>query len=253
MDFDDNILKDLKVAWENTEPHLINLSILIENKSILEREGDESRREVAEKFLNLLKESLPRIKPELVKIQNGVGVFLDYSTLLKERFEILFYHFVVDKDDLGYWMEDEKRMYINVIDMNQYNNILKSKNIALLFDIYQSTIFHELIHRFDHMRYSGTHKPVDTDAYMNTYEEFNAYYQQYARSIDKIVSRMNGIDEFYKVYGTDASKMINNFWEDMPNEMKAEIKTSKNWTNKWNKRIYQLYYEKLKKFQNNHG
>ena len=73
MDFDDNILKDLKVAWENTEPHLINLSILIENKSILEREGDESRREVAEKFLNLLKESLPRIKPELVKIQNGVG------------------------------------------------------------------------------------------------------------------------------------------------------------------------------------
>jgi len=251
MDFDDTILKELKVAWENAEPHLRNLSILIENQSILERDGDESRRKVAEDFLTLIKGNVDKVKPELVKISNNVGLFLNYSKLLNEKFEMIFYPFDQGKDDLGYWVEDEKRLYINTQNTKQFYDILREKNYSQLFDIYQSTIFHELIHRFDHMRYSKSHRPGDYDVYMNTYEEFNAFYQQYARSIDKIINKMKSIDEFYKVYGDNASKMITKFWNDMPDEMKSEIKSSKSWTNKWNKRVYQLYYEKLKKFQNN--
>lgn len=93
MDFDDTILKELKVAWENAEPHLRNLSILIENQSILEREGDESRRKVAEDFLTLIKGNVDKVKPELVKISNDVGLFLNYSQLLNEKFELIFYPF----------------------------------------------------------------------------------------------------------------------------------------------------------------
>jgi hypothetical protein len=246
---DDKLLKELQVVWENSEPHLQNLSIIIENQSIVEREGDEARRKVASDFLELIKANVSKVKPEFVKVSYAIGLFLNYSTLLNEKFEMLFYPFMQGRDDLGYWVEDEKRMYINTRDIKQFNEILKNKNYSRLFDIYESTIFHELIHRFDHMRYSKSHKPGDYDSYVNTYEEFNAFYQQYARSIDKIVNIMHTLDEFYSIYGDSPRIMIANFWNDMPDEMKAEIKSSKSWTNKWNKRVYQLYYEKLKLFQ----
>lgn len=201
-------------------------------------------------FLQLLKENVNKIKPEMVKTKTGVGIFLDYSTILKEKFEILFYVFEDGNSDLGYWDNDNKLLYVNILDNAEFTNIIKTKKYSMLFDIYSSVIFHELIHRFDHMRYSGTHKPVDRDAYVNTYEEFNAFYQQYARSVDILVSKMKTIDDFYKRFGISAAMLIDDFWKIVPDDMKKEIKSSNKWNNKWNKRLYQLYYEKLAKFQN---
>lgn len=246
----DNILKGLKQIWkENVEPHLVMVEFDIRNKSLLEREGDEEKRKIAEDFLTFLKDNINKINPEIVRSETGVGVFLDYSTLLKEKFEILFYVFEDGNNDLGYWINENKRMYINIIDIPHFGEVIKSKSYEKLFDKYQSTIFHELIHRFDHMRYSGLHQPSDYSIYMNTYEEFNAFYQQYARSVDKIVNRMKGIQDFYNRFGVGAGGLISEFWDTMPNEMKKEIKSSNKWSNKWNKRLYQLYYEKLEQIK----
>jgi hypothetical protein len=245
---DDNILGNLKRNWFNIEPHLKNIELFVENKLVLEREGDEGRRKVADDFLELLVSEIPKINPEVVKTKTGYGLFLNYSSILNEKFEILFYEFEDNNNDLGYWAEKQQRMYINILNQQEFMHILKTQSYSRLFNIYYSTIFHELIHRFDHMRYSGSHKPADSDSYMNTYEEFNAFYQQYARSIDKIVNKMKTVDDFYKRFGVGAGNLISEFWNTMPKEMKDDIKSSKHWSNKWNKRIYQLYYEKLKKF-----
>ena len=249
----DNILRGLKRIWkENVEPHLIMVEFDIRNRSILEREGDEEKRKIAEDFLHFIRDNVSKIKPELVMTENGTGLFLDYSTLLKEKFEILFYSFGEHSRDLGYWSNENKRIYINILDSIHFQEVIKSKSYEKLFDKYQSTIFHELIHRFDHMRYSGLHKPSDYSIYMNTYEEFNAFYQQYARSVDKIVNRMKTVEEFYSRFGVGAGSLISEFWDTMPDEMKKDIKSSKRWTNKWNKRVYQLYYEKLEQIKKNH-
>ena len=245
----DKILNELKETWNHQEPHLRNIQIILDNKLILEREGDESRRKVAQDFLELLNKSINRIIPEVVRTKTGYGLFLDYSEILKEKFQILFYKFEDGNEDLGYWVEGQKMLYVNILNQDEFLNILKSKQHHLLFEIYQSTIFHELIHRFDHMRYSGSHRPVDYGNYMNTYEEFNAFFQQYARSVDRIVKNIKDLNQFYKRFGTGAGNLIEEFWSSMPEEMKSEIKSSKKWTNRWNKRVYQLYYEELEKLQ----
>jgi hypothetical protein len=239
------------IKEQEFSPKITNLQLILENESLLEREGDEEKRKIANNFLELLKTNIQEASHSIVKTKTGHGVYIDYSNVLDQKFSILFYKFEDDNEDLGYWIEDSKMLYINILNYNEFINLIKTNNISKLFEIYNSTIFHELIHRFDHLRYSKSHKPADYGLYMNTYEEFNAFYQQYAHSIDKIVSKMKTQDEFYKRFGIGVRIFINEFWNSMNLEMKQEITSMQKWTNKWNKRLYQLYYEQLSKFQKN--
>lgn len=46
-------LRELKNTWNNQKPHLKNISIVLENRTIVEREGDESHRTVANDFFTI--------------------------------------------------------------------------------------------------------------------------------------------------------------------------------------------------------
>lgn len=245
----DMILDSLKDNWSNISSHIQLVGLELKNLAINEREGDEPRRKVAEEFLELLKNSMSKIKPEIVRTETGYGVFLDYGKIFHHPFSILFYIFENNNPDFGYWDQSTQEMTINITDYNHLISVIKSKNFIDLFNKYQSTIFHEIIHMHDHSRYKRPSPSTEFQSYMNNYAEFEAFYQQYARSIDKIVRNIKTISNFYTRFGVGAGGLISDFWSNMPDEMKRDIKSSKHWTNKWNKRLYQLYYEKLKKFK----
>jgi hypothetical protein len=231
----DQLLDNLKVSSLKTQ--LIEISM--DNIHIKERDNDESRRELISKYIKTLIDHIADAKKEKVRTKNGIGYHIDYESIFGYPFGILFCKF---NDDVnGYWINEERLMYINIdgYDVKSFND---------LFNHYYSTIFHELVHRFDYARYAINYQPSFTGKSINNSPEFEAYYQTYAKSIDRISSACKTLSDFHNKIGHNPGELIAKFWDNAPAELASDIKDSQKWTNKWNKRLFQLFHEKTKRF-----
>jgi hypothetical protein len=150
----------------------------------------------------------------------------------------------------GLWFGEENINGNTIKALSIGNDLLSNTNGDVLKFLlaYKTAIIHELIHKDDQERVKKKiNSDTDSDDYYINPMEFNAYYLQFAELVyDTVKFQCKTPNDFYKKFG-DKESFIKYFW-DRVNREQPELKSSldKKYTLKWNKRIYQLYYEIVK-------
>lgn len=148
---------------------------------------------------------------------------------------------------------------LNTIVVGCKNIFETIKNPADILDKLQNDIIHEIIHiityRFskDKKFSSQSNSTVDTmKSYVNSPEEWEAFFQQAAHIIDEELSNKD-IEWFNSTYPNYKDFEIY-FWDVLDNKVRYYVKPliSKEMMIKWQKRIYQLYHECQNKLDNTH-
>jgi len=231
----------------NPTPRIRGIEIVTENFMVCEGENSKRRRKVAQDFFDVLIENLKECHKEIVRTETGNGVYFNFEKVLGSKFSILFYNFSKEDDHAqAFWINSLDQMRVNVNEKYTiFKQLMTKDDFNGIFRLFESVIFHELIHKFDHLRYRAEFQPGDFKSFINNSAEFEAYFQQYARTEEKGMKNIKTKDQFFQRYGKHVGEFIDKFWKVIPREFKKEIRNSRSYTNKWNRRLFHLYNEML--------
>jgi hypothetical protein len=150
---------------------------------------------------------------------------------------------------------EKKTILVNVYpEMSKQHD---EKKIAEILDFYEGVLIHEFIHFLDYeyisnKPYENGYKSLkpDTDEYYKNEMESEAFFHSIAQAFDKVNDQNKDLSDFYNKFGDDLQAFRKVFWN-----MAEQILTSKGFDkyrhfkdNKWEKKIYKLYFELKSKF-----
>jgi hypothetical protein len=241
----DNLDKQLRENWDFLEKNLIQSGNILGPQtkpfdviitSMMEREGDKKQIEDAKDIFYKLTQNIDKYIPTTIYSQPAY----DISELMGEEFYILFYGVGMQ---VGILPINNKQVKI----LRFGNDICKSTDKKYLLDFFMRfhmALIHEFVHLNDYKRVKEIKfsDPKDIVAYYNNDLEFNAYYLQFAHYMytamhvnpEILASREQFMERFWK------------HMDDMQPKMKSYL--TKETIFRWNKRIYQLYDELKKAF-----
>jgi hypothetical protein len=147
---------------------------------------------------------------------------------------------------------------INTIFINCYprfQNEYKNRDYKEIYLKSKESVIHELIHYLDSMRINVEEQP---DGFYITPKEFNAYFLSVSSEFYDLLNDIknknpNNLNSFYNTFGKTVNefiKLVFNYIDSKNNDLKTAIDNDPKYKYKWNKRIYQLYFELKDKFMN---
>lgn len=242
----EDLREELFNSWDRLKSSFQLLEILSENYQLDERVDDKRRRELIEKFFNLLIASVGSSKVTIVSKYGTRGFQVDWTEPLKKKFIIQFC--IIPDGIVGFWDEDTKTMEVSFENkLELVKRLYQQNKIEEIIKLFQPVIFHELVHYFDFERYKDG-KPFIFGGSLNSPQEFEAYFQQFADQCDKNLNRVKSKDDFFRYFTNSATEFIKSYWKIVPADIFKEIKNEENYYRKWSKRLFQLYNELLSEF-----
>ena len=242
----EDLREELFNSWDRLQSSFQLLEILSENYQLDERVDDKRRRDLIEKFFNLLISSVGSSKVTMMGKYGTRGFQVDFTEPLKKKFIIQFC--AIPDDVVGFWDEDTKTMEISFSKkLELVRTLYQQSKIGEIIKLFQPVIFHELVHYFDFERYKDS-KPHIFDVTLNSPQEFEAYFQQFADQCDRNLIRVKSKDDFIRYFTNSATEFIKSYWKLLPADIFKEIKSEENYYRKWNKRLFQLYNELTSEF-----
>lgn len=242
----EDLREELFSSWDRLQSSFQLLEILSENYQLDERKDDKRRRELIHNFFNLLISSVGSAKVTIVSKYGTRGFQVDWTEHLKKKFIIQFC--IIPDGVVGFWDEETKTMEVSFEKkLEMVQKLYHQGKIGEIVKLFQPVIFHELVHYFDFERYKDN-KPHIFDVTLNSPQEFEAYFQQFADQCDKIVNRIKSKNDFINYFKDSATEFIKSYWKSLPADISKEIQSEENYYRKWSKRLFQLYNELLSEF-----
>jgi len=135
-----------------------------------------------------------------------------------------------------------------IINCKKFPNAYKQNKFDYIFEKMKSIIIiHEIIHYLD---IEVRNIPVDpTEVNKNSFNhpiEFNAYFQQISsywyNILQNIIKSKSPLDDFNIKIGNNVRDFSDKFWKNVKNNSKMYDLINKDNIFRWNKRIYDLYF-----------
>jgi hypothetical protein len=226
---------------------IIPLKLIYESITLDERADDKRRREITKQYFNIILNNLENVPSHF----GDSGGIYDFTKLL--GLKIAFILFPNESKIPGAYYHKNKIIYINLNYNNDTIKLFKNKHYKGLLEYLEHTMIHELTHFLDFERHDVRnfgHPDPNSNSRVNMPAEFEAYYQSEAHLWDKKIEEFKNLSdplkEFYAYFGINVQIFIHDFWEeykkDSPNVVDG-ISQSNEYKFKWNKRLYQSYYE----------
>ena len=137
--------------------------------------------------------------------------------------------------------------------VKEYNE----RNIGAILDYYEGLLIHEFIHFLDYeyiskKPYENGYKDLDADTpeYYKHEMESEAYFHSIANVFEIWNSELQSLEDFYKKFGDDIQQFRKLFWDIAEKSLKEKgFNVYKHFKdNKWEAKIYKLYFELKSKF-----
>jgi hypothetical protein len=206
-----------------------------------ERVGDDSFRDKAIKITDFIIENIKIPKAHNFKQLKLIVDFQELPTYIKANFNSKF-------DTITINIFNDKEKFLSDI-----RNFLQDNKYAL---------FHEVVHFIDYHRGSKFRADIQgVVPKVNTPMEFNAYFHTFTQMIEdatkEIMKSSDRNEAFEKYVGENVRSFIYNFWKfaksicnDSETKIVSEIIGNIDWKYRWEKRLYQLYFELKEKLLN---
>jgi hypothetical protein len=211
-------------------------------EELCERQDDEKQRLFAINIYDTISKYLKTLKP--------IESVVDLSVIFNKPLYLNFINIINPEKQFSALYSHTH----STILINSYPHLTDEFNKKHFLNIYlkmETPIIHELIHFIDSINYGDK---ISNNKKINGPAEFNAYYQSFTLKFDKkltyIISNKNNdkMDQFNTEIGNTSNEFINKFWNEHK-ELYKQVENSKIYKAKWNKRLYQLYYELKQKLE----
>lgn len=218
------------------------LEIFLDTTIFLERENDEKQIQNANELYNKMLEYANKTPHILFFNFKDIGV--DLNLIFTDKQYDFYAAFI-------------KKLNLIIVNVQPYcMTEFKNKDYNAIFLKMKEAIIHEIIHYLDSLRIDMEELPKGDYV---TPEEFNAYFLSISSELYDILNDIksknpNNLNKFYEQFGNTVNEFLKLMWKliELKNsDMKKEIDNDKKYKYKWNKRLYQLYFELKDNFLKN--
>lgn len=235
-------------------------NVLLEHNEYLdpmfERVDDGPKLKLARDICNQIDQFLKTIKKDdLIQIANYKVIDLN---LINYKLKLAF----IDDINIEYIAahgKDDKNKNVIAINLSKVPIAKKSfeaEKYDYTWKAFGSYAVHEIIHFLDDIRTnSRISNNIDNNKnkYPNYPSEFNAFFMEFFDHFNNIIQKIDNLKDFNKIIGNNASDFITKFNKNkyvLDSGYLKALKNSENYTKKFNKRLYQLYYYLYDMFTN---
>jgi hypothetical protein len=216
---------------------LKNLLFESYEKNILERQGDIETRKDAHAIISYIVNQIENNKIKPVKSSDGTKIQyqFDLEPVSKKFLSTLNLVFIKDlkADYVARYLPDTKVLLLPIQSFKSAN--INKLALEVIKTKYQD-LFHEIIHYIDSEKYD-VRKAYNTDDYVNTHPELNAYFHEVCSFFEKNK----------KLISKDPIEFIKVFWKKLAKTHSGDLKqlTDDN-KKRLVKRIYQFHQEQMR-------
>lgn len=222
--------------------------IMMENTHLYERVDDINKIKLANKFFDKIVNIFSVRKEPTIEVINT-------NPLAKPHLAIRLTVSIIAnplKPPEPRYYPASKEIVINCFHHN--NTLYKNKQYDTIIKSLKNEMIHEITHFFDDVRTNTLfiqHNFKNNASELVTPAEFNAYFLGFASKMRDNLTLCTTLKQFELRFGKDAHEFLDIFYNyaySISPNLKKEIENNSIYETKWNKRVYQLYFELKSEF-----